>query len=128
MASYHGKDAEAQIGGTAIGGIREFTYTPSAELADDTAKGDASRSRKAGLLDGTTVLNIVYDPGDVTQELLIEGASVSLELYPEDGSTVGNQSFTGTALVESVAYGSPLDNIETRDVTLQGYLTRGVAA
>jgi len=128
VATYHGKDGEVYVGGSICGEVVDFTYTSSSELADDTAKGDTSRSYLPGLKDGQTQLVMNFDPGDTQQNSLVEGASVTLALYPEDGKATGNVELTGTAWVESAEIGVPLGDKVTYNVTLKGYLTKGTAA
>lgn len=128
MATYHGNAGEVNLGTAVVGELKSFQHTNSVESADDSAAGDAARSRKAGKKDGQGQIECHWDPNDTTgQNALVEGAEVALTLYPS-GDTATHGKLSGTVLVESVGVGHDQDDIVSRTFTYKGYLTPSVVA
>ena len=119
MATHHGKEGVVKAGGTAIGEITGFTLETTADVVEDTALTDATKSFVAGRTSFSGTLEMSYDETDSPQQTLTAGSSISFVLLPE-GNASGDESFTGTGIVTGMSVSIPLDGITTRSVTFQG--------
>ena len=126
MATHHGKEGVVTAGGTGIGELTGFTLETTADVVEDTALTDATKSFVAGRTSFSGTLEMSYDETDAPQQTLTAGSSISFVLLPE-GNASGDESFTGTGIVTGMSVSIPLDGITTRSVTFQGTgaLTRG---
>jgi flagellar hook assembly protein FlgD len=124
MATYHGNSGAVHIAtSTVVLVLKSFQHTNSVESADDSAAGDAVRSRKAGKKDGQGQIEVWWDPTDTNgQQALDEGVTVNLILYPS-GTTTGCGKLSGSVLVKSVAVQHDQDDIVSATFTYEGYLT-----
>ena len=126
MATHHGKEGVVKAGGTGIGEITGFTLETTADVVEDTALTDASKTFLAGRTSFSGTLEMNYDETDSPQQTLTVGSSISFVLLPE-GNTSGDESFTGTGIVTGMSVTNGMDAVITRSVTFQGTgdLTRG---
>ena len=126
MATHHGKEGVVTAGGSGIGELTGFTLETTADVVEDTALTDATKSFVAGRTSFSGTLEMHYDETDSPQQTLTAGSSISFVLLPE-GNASGDESFTGTGIVTGMSVSIPLDGITTRSVTFQGTgaLTRG---
>ncbi len=119
MATHHGKEGVVTAGGTGIGELTGFTLETTADVVEDTALTDATKSFVAGRTSFSGTLEMSYDESDSPQQTLTAGSSISFVLLPE-GNASGDESFTGTGIVTGMSVSIPLDGITTRSVTFQG--------
>ena len=119
MATHHGKEGVVKAGGTGIGELTGFTLETTADVVEDTALTDATKSFVAGRTSFSGTLEMSYDETDSPQQTLTAGSSISFVLLPE-GNASGDESFTGTGIVTGMSVSIPLDGITTRSVTFQG--------
>lgn len=120
MTTTHGKGGIVKLGANTVGEVKSFEITETAEVADDSAMGDAARTHQVGLADWSASMSTHWDPGDTTgQEALTVGASVTFNTFPQ-GDTTGDRTGTGTATVVSVGVPVALDDIIARDIELKG--------
>ena len=126
MATHHGKEGVVTAGGSGVGELTGFTLETTADVVEDTALTDATKSFVAGRTSFSGTLEMSYDETDSPQQTLTAGSSISFVLLPE-GNSSGDESFTGTGIVTGMSVSIPLDGITTRSVTFQGTgaLTRG---
>jgi len=126
MATHHGKEGVVKAGGTAIGEITGFTLETTADVVEDTALSDATKSFLAGRTSFSGTLEMSYDETDSPQQTLTVGSSIAFILLPE-GDTSGDESFTGSGIVTGMSVNNAMDAVITRSVTFQGTgaLTRG---
>ena len=126
MATHHGKEGVVTAGGSGIGELTGFTLETTADVVEDTALTDATKSFVAGRTSFSGTLEMSYDETDSPQQTLTAGSSISFVLLPE-GNASGDEKFTGTGIVTGMSVSIPLDGITTRSVTFQGTgaLTRG---
>lgn len=104
MSTHWGNEGTVKVGANTVAEIDEWEFTTNASPVDDTAMGDTWETHIAGsgIKSWTGSLNCHWDETDATgQEVLVEGASVTLNLYPE-GATTGDVYYTGTASVVQV--------------------------
>lgn len=81
-----------------MGEVKSFSVEASADVIEDTALGDTSKTFAAGLKTYTVSLEAHYDSADAPQADVIEGEQCDLELHPE-GTAAGRQKLTGTGIV-----------------------------
>lgn len=101
MATHWGNEGVVKVGANAIAEITEFEFTESVDPIDDTAMGDAYSTHIAGsgIKKWAGSLNCHWDELDTNgQVLLVVGASVTLNLYPE-GATTGDIYWSGLATI-----------------------------
>ena len=111
-----------------VGEVKNFSLEASAEVIEDTALGDASKTFVAGLKTFTVSLECHYDSSDAAQADLIEGEKVDLELHPE-GTAAGRQKLTGEGIVTRCRMvNSGANDIVAFQVEIQGTGALGRAA
>ena len=107
MANMIFKDAYLVINSVDLSDhVRQVTLNYKAELQDDTAMGDDSRSRLAGLTDFDIDVEFFQDYAsgkvDATLFSLVGAAAVAIELRPTSGSVSStNPKYTGNVVLES---------------------------
>ena len=119
MATHHGKEGVVTAGGTAVGELTGFTLETSADVVEDTALTDATKSFLAGRTSFSGTLEMNFDETDTAQITLVAGASISFILFPE-GNTGGDRSFSGTGVVTGMSVTNSMDAVISRNVTFQG--------
>ena len=126
MATHHGKEGVVTAGGTGIGELTGFTLETTADVVEDTALTDATKSFVAGRTSFSGSLDMSYDETDTAQQNLTVGSSISFTLLPE-GNSSGDESFAGSGIVTGMSVSNAMDSLVTRSVTFQGsgVLTRG---
>ena len=126
MATHHGKEGVVTAGGSGVGELTGFTLETTADVVEDTALTDATKSFVAGRTSFSGTLEMNYDETDSPQQTLTAGSSISFILLPERNSS-GDESFTGTGIVTGMAVNNSMEAIISRSVTFQGTgtLTRG---
>ena len=126
MATHHGKEGVVKAGGSGIGELTGFTLETTADVVEDTALTDATKSFLAGRTSFSGSLDMNYDETDSPQQTLTVGSSIDFILLPE-GNSSGDESFTGSGIVTSMSVTNGMDAVITRTVNFQGTgtLTRG---
>ena len=126
MATHHGKEGVVTAGGTGVGELTGFTLETTADVVEDTALTDATKSFLVGRTSFSGTLEMSYDETDSPQQTLTAGTTIAFILAPE-GNSSGDETFTGSGIVTGMSVNVTLDGITTRSVTFQGTgtLTRG---
>ncbi len=126
MATHHGKEGVVKAGGSGIGELTGFTLETTADVVEDTALTDATKSFLAGRTSFSGSLDMNYDETDSPQQTLTVGSSIDFVLLPE-GNSSGDESFTGSGIITSMSVTNGMDAVITRTVNFQGSgtLTRG---
>ena len=126
MATHHGKEGVVTAGGTAVGELTSFTLETTADVVEDTALSDATKSFVTGRTSFSGTLEMSYDETDSPQQTLTAGTTIAFILAPE-GNASGDETFTGSGIVTGMSVNVSLDGITTRSVTFQGTgaLSRG---
>ena len=119
MATHHGKEGVVTAGGTGIGELTGFTLETTADVVEDTALTDATKSFVAGRTSFSGTLEMHFDETDTPQTNLTAGSSLAFILLPE-GNSSGDRSFTGTGIVTGMSVNNSMDAIISRTVTFQG--------
>jgi len=126
MANHTGSSGEVKVGTNSVAEVRSFTLNTTAELLEDTALTDTSKTYQVGKKGATASVECFWDETDTNGQIaLAEGQSVTLNLYPE-GTGSGDYYYTGTFLVTGNSVSVPTDGIieATFDATLTGALSR----
>lgn len=115
--------------------VRSVTLTYSAELLDDTAMGDTTRSRKGGLFDWSASVEFYADEAssNVMQTFFaLVGTTTAMILRPDnsEGVSATNPNYTGTGIVGGfpLVAGSVGElQMTTIDIQAAGTLTRATS-
>jgi len=127
MATHTGSAGLVKVGTNTVAEVRSFTLDTSAEILEDTALTDTSRTYAVGKKGATVSVECWWDETDTNGQIAIaEGNQVTLNLYPE-GSDSGDYYFSGTYLITGQSVSTPTDGIieSTFSATMTGALTRG---
>lgn len=120
MATHHGNEGTVKIGANTVAEIVSWSYSDTTETADDTAMGDAAKTHIAGQYSWEGEVACHWDETDTNgQQALTQGASVTLNLYPE-GAGAGDTYYTGTATVISRSFTGTMNGIVSATFRFQG--------
>ena len=119
MATHHGKEGVVTAGGTGVGELTGFTLETTADVVEDTALTDATKSFLAGRTSFSGTLEMSYDETDSPQQTLTVGSSISFIVLPE-GNTSGDEKFSGTGIITGMSVSNAMDAVVTRSVTFLG--------
>ena len=119
MATHHGKEGVVTAGGTAVGELTGFTLETTADVVEDTALADATKSFLTGRTSFSGTLEMSYDETDSPQQTLTAGSSISFIVLPE-GNASGDEKFSGTGIITGMSVTNGMDAVITRSVTFQG--------
>ena len=119
MATHHGKEGVVTAGGTAVGELTSFTLETTADVVEDTALIDSTKSFVTGRTSFSGTLEMNYDETDSPQQTLTAGTSISFILLPE-GNASGDEKFSGSGIITGMSVNNSMDAIVSRTVTFQG--------
>lgn len=130
----HGKNAVLKVADTGAtmrdvsSVINKANLKRSAETAETSALGSASKSYIAGLKDATISLDGMADATVSGYLDGILGSTTTWEFYPA-GTTAGNVKYTGSAILTSLETGAEIGGVVSLAGELQvtGDVTRGTA-
>jgi hypothetical protein len=126
MAVSKGNGGVVKAGGAVIAEVKDWSYDGSVGVVEkpavmgETVAQYVSDGRKTG----SGSINIVYDPADVPQGTLVEGATIALEVH-ETGTAVGTVKHTGTVVISSVGKSGGSSDFLQRSISFSGVLTQG---
>ena len=120
MAALVGYSGNVKIGANAVALLDSWELSPSANILDNTAFGNAWKVKVSGLKDWTAKVSGRYDFTDTNGQMalwtaFLNGTSVSLELDVD-----GTHKFTGTALVKSPPIKTGVDALISVEFDLEG--------
>lgn len=96
MSVYHGNAGTVTVGANTLIKIKSWQANITADTAETTGMGDASKSYLAGQKDGSGSVTCLLDHDDTTgQDALAEGATVTITMYP-GGNSSGRKKLTAT--------------------------------
>jgi hypothetical protein len=119
MATHTGSEGTIKIGADVVGELRSFSLESTAETIEDTSMGDTNRSYKVGLKTFTGTASVYFDETDAGQILLVAGAEITLNVYPE-GATSGDTFYSGSAIVTGKTLNSSFDGMVEAEISFQG--------
>lgn len=130
MATLRGNDGILKIGANTVAELVAWSLEQELELIEDSAMGDAAKTYKGGLSDGSGSVTLHYDPSDATgQELLVPGSTIALLLYPELDQS-GDLELSFSAVITSVSRAGELNSVVSKEVGFQvsGAITENTVA
>ena len=136
MAAFVLTDAFVSINGVDLSDhVRSVTLDYKAELQDDTAMGDTTRSKLGGLKDWSVQIEFNNDfaASNVDATLFpLVGSTFTVILRPIKATVVGttNPNYTGTGILESYPpLGGGVGDMATTSVSIQaaGTLSRATS-
>lgn len=120
----------AVTGGTvaAMGEVRSYTITQSADTLEDTVMGDSNRTYLASLKSGTLSAEVYWDDADVVQLVMDAAADIDFEVYPT-GTGSGEKYYTGGGIVTSNEITASFDGMVegSFEVQISGAVTEATA-
>ena len=119
MATHTGSEGTIKIGTDVVGELRSFSLESTAETIEDTSMGDTNRSYKVGLKSFTGSASVFFDETDAGQILLVAGAVITINTYPE-GATSGDTYYTGSGIVTGRTINSSFDGMVEMEISFQG--------
>lgn len=120
MATHHGKNGVVKSGANTVAEVQEWAVNERIDMAEDHAQGDTWKTHLTGFKSWDGSLSCSWDETDTNgQEALANGASVTLNLYPE-AAGAGATYWTGTATINEVTRNVPKDGIVTVTFTFTG--------
>ena len=120
MASHIGRDGIVKVGSNAVAEVKSFSIEETADTVETTKMTDTARTHAVTLTSFSGSLDCFWDETDSSgQGALTNGASVTLNLYPE-GDTTGDTYYTGTALVTGVSRSASFDGMVEATISVQG--------
>jgi len=119
MATHFGKEGVVTAGGTGVGELTGFTLETTADVVEDTALTDATKSFVAGRTSFSGTLEMHYDETDSPQQTLTAGSEIAFILLPE-GNASGDEKFSGSGIITGMSVNNAMDGIVSRSVTFQG--------
>lgn len=131
MSTYKGKEGSITIGaspGTALGELRSFELTESANLVDVSRMGDDWTRDDSTQKSWSVSFDLWWDPDDAGQALIVAGDRVTLNLFPQgNGAGTDDIILSGLATISEVTQKQSHDNIVELSCSAKGYgaLTKG---
>ena len=102
MAALAGKGGKVVVAAATVAEIEEWTYSPQVELYEKTAFLATSKTRLAGVNDGSGSFKGRHDQSDtngqvVLHNAMLAGTVVALKLYTD---TIGAHFYSGNAFIK----------------------------
>jgi predicted secreted protein len=119
MATKLGREGLIKLSSTTIGELRNYSLTHSSDTVEDSVLGDTYRTRLASMKSFSVSGDLYWDEGDAGQLLITIGSSVTLNLYPEGGST-GDVYYSGAAIVTQFNVSASFDGIIEGSIAFEG--------
>jgi len=133
MATTKGSSGVVKLavsGGTvaAMGEVRSYTLTQTADTVEDTVMGDTSRTYLASLTTGTLSAEVYWDDADAVQLVMDAAADVDFEVYPT-GTGTGEKYYSGSGIVTSNEITAAFDGMVegSFEVQVSGAVTEATA-
>ena len=126
MATHTGVNGAVKVASNTVAEVRSFSIDTSAEVLEDTALADTSKSYKVGKKSASATVECFWDETDTNGQIAIaEGSEVTLNLYPE-GADSGDYYYSGSFIITGNSVSVPTDGIieASFNATLNGALTR----
>ncbi len=127
MANHKGSEGVAKVGSVTISEVKDWSISESAETIDDTTLGDTARTKQVGLTSASGSMTAFWDETNTTgQGALTNGATVTLNLYPE-GATTGDIYATFSAIITEKGVSTTLDGMVETSISfdVNGAVTWG---
>jgi predicted secreted protein len=119
MATKLGREGLIKLSSTTIGELRNYALTHTSDTVEDSVIGDTYRTRLASMKSFSVSGDLYWDEGDAGQLLITIGSQVTLNLYPEGGST-GDVYYSGAAIVTQFNVSASFDGIIEGQISFEG--------
>ena len=112
----------------AMGEVRSFTLSESADTIEDSVMGDTARTYVSSLTSATLSMDVYWDDADTVQLVMDASADLDWELYPT-GTGTGEKYYSGGGLVTSKEITASFDGMVEGSFELQvsGTITEATA-
>ncbi len=113
---------------TAVGEVRSFTLSETADTIEDSVMGDTARTYVASLSSATLSMDVYWDDADTAQLVLDTKTDIDFELYPT-GSGTGEKYYSGGGLVTSKELTASFDGMVegSFEIQVSGAVTEATA-
>jgi len=119
MATKLGREGLIKLSSTTIGELRNYALTHTSDTVEDSVLGDTYRTRLASMKSFSVSGDLYWDEADAGQLLITIGSQVTLNLYPEGGST-GDVYYSGAAIVTQFNVSASFDGIIEGSIAFEG--------
>lgn len=120
MTTYTGKDGSVMNGAGAVGEVKGFEVTQTADTVDDTVMGDDWKTHQVLHKSWSGSVNVLFDNGDTLgQETFTIGSAVAFKGYPA-GNSSGLLELSGSATVTDRAITTSFDGMVEMTLQLTG--------
>jgi hypothetical protein len=119
MATKLGREGLIKLSSTTIGELRNYALTHTSDTVEDSVIGDTYRTRLASMKSFSVSGDLYWDETDAGQLLITIGSQVTLNLYPEGGST-GDVYYSGAAIVTQFNVSASFDGIIEGQISFEG--------
>jgi hypothetical protein len=112
----------------AMGEVRSFTLSESADTIEDSVMGDTARTYLSSLTSATLSMDVYWDDADAVQLVMDSGASLIWELYPT-GTGTGEKYYSGAGVLTGKEITASFDGMVEGSFELQvsGAVTEATA-
>ena len=119
MATKLGREGLIKLSSTTIGELRNYALTHTSDTVEDSVIGDTYRTRLASMKSFSVSGDLYWDETDAGQLLITIGSQVTLNLYPEGGTT-GDVYYSGAAIVTQFNVSASFDGIIEGQISFEG--------
>jgi len=112
----------------AMGEVRSFKLSESADTIEDSVMGDTARTYLSSLTSATLSMDVYWDDADAVQLVMDSGASLIWELYPT-GTGTGEKYYSGAGVLTGKEITASFDGMVEGSFELQvsGAVTEATA-
>jgi hypothetical protein len=112
----------------AMGEVRSFTLSESADTIEDSVMGDTARTYLSSLTSATLSMEVYWDDADAVQLVMDSGAGLIFELYPT-GTGTGEKYYSGGGVLTSKEITASFDGMVegTFELQVSGAVTEATA-
>lgn len=134
MATIYGNNGEVKVSSTAVSEVKSWSLSISRDQIEDTSMGDDAKTFVYGKTTASGTIEVHFDDDDSAQgtlrDAVLNGTTVTLNLYTADSATSGTDYYTFTALITSSDISVEMDSIEGRTLnfTATGAVTKSAVA
>jgi hypothetical protein len=133
MATFKGREGSVSVGtvpagGVAVGELRSFELTISANTTDASRMGDTWTREESTQNKWSASMELFWDSADAGQDLLLIGERVTLNLFPRGNTGAATDVvYTGVATITEIGHKQAHDGLVERTISVSGYgaLTEG---
>lgn len=122
MACNKGIDGVVKVGGVTVAEVRGWNLTETSGLDDATVMNPANAGYKVycpSFKEWNGTLNCLWSPDDAGQTPMVNGATVTLRLYPSDEGT-GKTYYEGSAIVTSIEHSAEVEGLVNSNFNFTG--------